>query len=227
METINLNLIPSGIMPVCHASQYDKKRWIDLRLYDGQTPFTITGSMTFELQLRKPDNTIVTESAELIPTLSSNSVEFPTSEQMTAVFGEVLCQLRIKDGTADIGTINFIMVVEPDVLANGDPSQSVIADLDTQVHDLVVSELDPYKYFDYTATLTAGSTSVDIITPYNPPFDSSTVTFFWFTSEFGVNPTNIAVFDVVVGDDSKVVFSFTFEAQASDVDVKVRAYPNS
>ena len=60
MESINLNHIPSGVTPVCHVSQYDDKRKIRLNLFNGTAALSITATMTFELQVRKPDNTIVT-----------------------------------------------------------------------------------------------------------------------------------------------------------------------
>lgn len=224
MEQIKLNLIPSGIMPVCHASQYDDKRQIRLNLFNGSQAFAVdTAHMTFELQVRKPDDTIVTAAVTGVDTKTYIDIELST--QMTAVFGDCLCQLQIKNSndSSTIGTMNFILQVEQDVLANGDPSQSEIHDLAAQID----ADLGPYKYYDYEDTLTAGSTSLLIYSDANPDFDASTITFLWFTDTFGVNPTNLTVTDVNIGGDDKVLFTFTFEAQASDVEVKVRVYPNS
>ena len=223
MEQIKLNLIPSGVMPVCHASQYDDKRKIRLNLFNGSQAFPITATMSFELQVRKPDDTVVT--AAVTGTVSNTYIDIETSEQMTAVFGDCLCQLQIKDSndSSTIGTLNFILQVEQDVLANGDPSQSEIHDLAAQI----AADLGPYMYYDSTGTLTAGSTSLQIYSDANPSFDASTISFLWFTDTFGVNPTNITVTDVNVGGDDFVLFTLTFEAQASDVEVKVRVYPNS
>ena len=224
MEQIKLNLIPSGVMPVCHASQYDDKRQIRLNLFNGSQAFTVdTAHMTFELQVRKPDDTIVTAAVTGVDTKTYIDIELST--QMTAVFGDCLCQLQIKNSndSSTIGTMNFILQVEQDVLANGDPSQSEIHDLAAQID----ANLGPYKYYDYVGTLTAGSTTLQLYSEANPPFDASTITVFWFTAPSGVNPYDITATDVNVGGDDKVLFTLLFEAQASDIPVKVRVYPNS
>jgi hypothetical protein len=66
------------------------------------------------------------------------------------------------------------------------------------------------RWTDFIATLTAGSTSITISD--NTIFTTSTIDI--YTDAFGVNPTN-----VVVSTGSIVL---TFEAQQSDVGVKVR-----
>lgn len=221
MEAINLNLIPSGIMPVCHVSQYDKGRWIRLNLFEGQSRFVINNTMTFELQVRKPDNTIVTTAPT--GTSSTSVLDIETTEQMTAVAGDNLCQLQVKDGSDVIGSLNFIMQVEADVLANGDPSQSEIHDLQSMVDAC----LDAYKFYEGYGTLAAGSTQKIISIGPNYPISAANVTFFHWESKFGVNPINIEVFEHAVDDDAYVDFRFTFEAQDDDITIKVRAYPNS
>lgn len=64
-------------------------------------------------------------------------------------------------------------------------------------------------YTDYTKTLTAGQTSVEI-----RQFDLDTKTIDIYTSVFGVNPTAVVV--------TNSYLRLTFEAQQIDVDVKVR-----
>ena len=59
MEIIKLNLIPSGVNPICHAKQYDEGRVIRFELFDGLTPYTLQSGDTVTLNLRKPDNTII------------------------------------------------------------------------------------------------------------------------------------------------------------------------
>lgn len=135
MEIIKLNLIPNGVNPVCHASQYDNGRVIRGELFDGLTPYTLASGDVVALNVRKPDNHVVT--ATLTATAGNSYVDIVTTEQMTACFGENLCELKITNGNTEIGTINFYMIVERDVLANGDPSQSVIEDLEAMVQEAV------------------------------------------------------------------------------------------
>lgn len=140
MEIIKLNLIPSGVNPVCHCSQYDEGRVIRIELFDGLTPYTLASGDTVTLNVRKPDNTIIT--ASVTATQGNNYVDITTTEQLCAVVGETLCKLKITNGSTEIGTLIFYMQVKRDVLADGDPSQSVIRDLPEQVTEQVNAALN-------------------------------------------------------------------------------------
>ena len=135
MEIIKLNLIPSGVNPICHAKQYDEGRIIRFMLFDGLTPYTLQSGDTVTLNLRKPDNTIIDTS--VTATQGNKHVDLVTTEQICAVAGYNLGTFKITNGSVDIGTLNFIMEVGKDVLANGIPSQSVIEDLDALVAEAV------------------------------------------------------------------------------------------
>lgn len=159
METIKLNLIPSGVSPTCYCSQYDEGRVIRIELFDGLTPYTLNSSDTVTLNLRKPDNTIVT--ASLAVTQGNTYVDLVTTEQMCACVGFNLCDLTITRGAAVIGTLNFIMHVERDVLADGIPSESVIEDLEELVAEAVGDQ-----YYTKTETDTLLDTKADKSTTY-------------------------------------------------------------
>lgn len=135
MEIIKLNLIPTGITPSCHCSQYDNGRTIRVDLFNGFTPYVLQDGDTVTLNVRKPDNTIVVTS--LTATQGNTYVNIETTEQMCACVGYNLCDLTIENGSKKIGTLNFIMQVERDVLANGIPSQSKIDDLEELVREAV------------------------------------------------------------------------------------------
>lgn len=136
MEQINVNLIPSGLPPVCHASQYDKGRVIKCNLFEGNTPYSIANGDNITLNARKPDGTIIEGLSPLAIQTGVSYVYITTTEQLCACVGDTLCELRIEN-SADIGTLNFILRVEADVLADGIPSQSVIKDLNQMVEDAV------------------------------------------------------------------------------------------
>lgn len=135
MEIIKLNLIPSGVNPTCHCSQYDKGRVIRIELFDGLEPYELSSGDVVTLNVRKPDNTIITTNES---DRGNNYIEITTTEQMCACVGYNLCDLTITNqGSKVIGTLNFIMAIERDVLADGIPSQSVIKDLDELVQEAV------------------------------------------------------------------------------------------
>lgn len=210
MEQINLNLVPSGVNPVCHVSQYDTGRQIKLNLLNGTTAYSIQSGDSVTLEVRKPDNTIVT--AAVTATEGANFVTIETTEQMCAVSGVNLCQLSIENGSDKIGTLNFLMAVEQDVLANGDPSQSEIHDLPEQIDDYIESSVWGFKVL--SGTLTAGSTSLTL----SDAAITSDSALDVYTEIYGVGPT-----DMVATTGS---VTMTFEARSADLGVKVRVYPN-
>ena len=132
MEQVNLNLIPGGTLPVCHASQYDVGRTIRFNLFEGASVFAFESGDTAEVHIRKPDDTIL--EASLTVTVAATYVDVVTTEQMTACAGANLGQIEITRGTTVIGTLNFVMEVERDVLSDGVEGESVIKDLAAQVH---------------------------------------------------------------------------------------------
>ena len=134
VESIGLNMIPKGIAPMCYTSQYDVGRSIRVNLFSGITPYVLDGTETVTLNVRKPDNTIVT--AELTNT-SASYVTFETTEQMCAVAGINKCTISVAESGNTIASLNFFMSVQADVLSSGDPSESVIHDLSSQVDALV------------------------------------------------------------------------------------------
>lgn len=138
MESFNLNIIPGKAWPVCHASQYDIGRTIRINLFEGGTVYTLDGAETISLSVRKPDGNVVTAS---VTNTSDSYVEIETTEQMTAVHGSNVCELKIEEGGDVIGTMNFILEVEQDPLEGGIESQSEIDNLETQVSDMVTTAL--------------------------------------------------------------------------------------
>ena len=133
MERITLNLIPKGIKPICHASQYDKGRQIALDLMDDLQGY-ILSTEEIELGVCKPDGNIVTAAIEV--TEGATFVIMETTEQMTACEGDSECELRITKDGAEIGTLNFILRTERYPLEDGIESDTEIHNLTNQIHDI-------------------------------------------------------------------------------------------
>lgn len=135
METIDLNLIPGETPPVCHVSQFDVGREIKANLFNGANVYTLAGSETVKIDVRKPDNHIVSSTLTITP--SSTFVKIITTEQMTAVAGKSLCEISITSGSVLIGTTNFIMDVEKDPLDGGVSSPEAYANLEQQISEIL------------------------------------------------------------------------------------------
>lgn len=136
MEIIKLNIIPNGITPICHASQFDIKRKIGIALFDNMDPYNLSGEETVSLSVRKPDKTIITKTLEFE---AGNYLEFETTEQMCAIAGENKCEIKISYDDMTIGSLNFIMQVERDPLYKGIQSESEIENLQEQVNTAVAA----------------------------------------------------------------------------------------
>lgn len=139
MEQFNLNTIPGKVAPVCNSSQYDTGRKIRVYLFEGSQVYTLDGTEVLSVSVRKPDGHIVTEG---VTNTGAEYVEIVTTEQMTACAGDNLCELKIEKGGDVIGTLNFILRVELDPLAGGDPSESFVYNLQTQIAAAVSDQYD-------------------------------------------------------------------------------------
>lgn len=116
-QSINLNLISGQVLPRVNASQYDSNtRTLNMYLYDGELAFNVPSGVSGYIQGTKPDRTgfqyLTTATA------GSNVVTFDITKQMTAVAGDVTCELVLVDGDDRIATVNFILHVEPAALSD-------------------------------------------------------------------------------------------------------------
>ena len=141
METIKLDLIPGKKMPSLHASQYDDGRDYHIDLTENRLPYTLDGTETISLTVRKCDNTLVI--MNIANTFADKSyIEFRTTEQMNACAGFNYGEITIEKNGTQISSLNFYLQVEGAPDEGGITSQSEINNLKRQVHDIVVEELE-------------------------------------------------------------------------------------
>ncbi len=138
MEIINLNLIPGKAWPVAHATQFDKGREFRANLFEGSQVYTLAGDETVDAIIKKPDGNQVIET--LVNT-ADNYVIVTTTEQMTAVAGPSLGEIRITKADTVIGSLKFILECEQSA-DTGIESHSEINNLETQVAAIVADQYD-------------------------------------------------------------------------------------
>lgn len=110
-QDVNLNVVPVGVRPVVHCSQYDNNlQAIKFTLYKNNVAFSIPSGAAVLINGYKPDNTGFSYAATAI---SGNTATFTVTQQMTAIAGDVLCELRVRTESQIIGTLNFVLRVEP------------------------------------------------------------------------------------------------------------------
>ena len=111
VQHIKLNIIPGGVLPVVHVSQYDHNAGgLVFDIYNGGEVYELPEGTTASIEGTKPD-----EYGFLYPAadVSGHSVTIDIMEQMTVVPGKVICELRLAHQQDNVGTINFILAVEP------------------------------------------------------------------------------------------------------------------
>ena len=136
IERIKLNLIPTGSMPVLHASQYDEGRLFRAEIYEGVKPYIFDGTELISLVVRKPDSNLVTMDIANVYS-GKRYIDFVSTEQMCAVAGQSYGEITLEKNGVRIGSLNFYLQVEgaPD---EGDiTSQSEINNLKRQITDEV------------------------------------------------------------------------------------------
>lgn len=151
MQTIKLNLIPGSVLPVVNVSQYDVGRHFALQVYEGATAYDLTGK---DVQIRgtKPDgNGFAYDSTDGAISVSTNTVTVTTLQQMTACGGQTMAELRITSGSDILGTINFILMVEPSALSDDTPISdtdipAIERDMQDQVDAAEASALEAEGY---------------------------------------------------------------------------------
>lgn len=110
-QELDLNVFPKGMRPSVHVSQYDNQNnGLIVYLYNDDVPWAPPSGSGAIINGIKPDHTAFSYAAS---SLSSNKVTLNITNQMTAIAGSVICELRISRGREVIGTLNFDLVVEP------------------------------------------------------------------------------------------------------------------
>ena len=129
-QTLNLNLIPQGVKPVIHVSQYDKgQTWI-FKLMLGDSYYQIPTGASVTIQGTKSDGT----GFQYACTYSGYEVTVTEEQQMTVLAGDVPAEIRITKGDDIIGTLNFVIRVEKAALSD----ETVISETELPIIEEVI-----------------------------------------------------------------------------------------
>ena len=113
-QTFDLDMIPNGVAPIIHASQYDKgQTWLFNIFADGM-PYEIPAGAAVTIQGTKADRTGFIYDCSY----SGSQVTATEMQQMTVLSGDVPTEIRISKDDEIIGSINFKIRVEPAALAD-------------------------------------------------------------------------------------------------------------
>ena len=162
MEIVKIDLVPSGVMPSCHASQYDIGREIRFLLTDGGEEYTLAGTETISIELRKPDGTSETIA---IPNTSSNYVDWETSDGELDLSGVYLAEISIKNGDDVLGSANFIVKTEADAYDGADVRTITVGPADICTFETTLPE--PLQSVIVDIEATGGNGTPDNPNPIN------------------------------------------------------------
>ena len=108
-QSTQLDLIPGSIIKRVNVSQYDdESRTLEFVLFQRGVYTSIPSGATVTMQGTKPDGKSFTETC----TYEDGTVSVNVTKSMTAIAGDVLCEIKIEKNDEVLGTANFILSVE-------------------------------------------------------------------------------------------------------------------
>ena len=133
MEQITLDLIPNGVMPNIHASQFDHGRTIRFNLCEGKTPFSLLATDYVKVAC----NNIESVSSANV----GNSHDWTIPDAVVSDSGVFLGELSVERGSKVIGSKNFILKVEADaydgIEIEEKTASGAIASFETNLQDVL------------------------------------------------------------------------------------------
>lgn len=138
MQTVYIDLIPQKIKPVIQASQFDDNRQVRFKLTENGEDYTLLGTETVTVTIRKPDRNIVVITPEVT---EANYIDVYFTEQACACFGVSFGEITIEDENLKIGTCNFDLDVELSPAYGGIDSTSEIDNLQQQIDSMITADV--------------------------------------------------------------------------------------
>lgn len=181
-QTFELDLIPQGVPPVVHVSQYDRGQVWFIEVLENGVPYEIPTGCAVTIQGSKPDNTAF----QYACTYSGNIVAAVLMQQMCAVVGDVSCEVRItaNDAAQIIGSLNFIIEVEEGSIADDTIISETDISLIEQAIELaervpeIIQECQEYvnessDFADYAEKYAAGTVGGQTVGSTDPAYHNN------------------------------------------------------
>ena len=129
MITINtkIDIIPKGVMPVIHLSQYDSDFTLTFTIYSSEGTLTLPSGTTAMIRGTKSDG----NGYDADCTISDNVVTVTGDVQMTAAAGINIYEIVLTKSDKELCTMNFVLDVERAAM-----------DIDTITSESVLKEID-------------------------------------------------------------------------------------
>ena len=159
-QSINLQIIPNGVLPKVYASQFDVGREVQFNLFDGASAYTPPAGTAIRFEGKKSDGTGFSYACTNV----GNVVTVELTDQMTVFAEEIPCEIRMALNGDDIGTLNVILCVEKSPIDAGVPIS------DTEIPAII----DLARQEQYTAEAWAKGTRNGVpVTPGDPTYNNN------------------------------------------------------
>ena len=136
-QYINLNMTPSGVMPVLYCSQYDVGRPLGMVVYNGAEPVDLSW-YAVTIEATRTDSTAITAAV----TTSGNVGAFVTTPTMTNKADKYPAKLILADTSGKrVASLAFVMCVTPATMDENSESIAEDASLYTQYTETVLSTI--------------------------------------------------------------------------------------
>ena len=138
--TFKLDLTPGASRQVIHASQGDIGRPFKAELYWNGTHFDADDYDAI-LRGKKVDATVFEYDT---PVIDGYYVTFTTAEQMTVIGGPVECELVFVDGSNEVASANFVLIVEDSPYDPNAISESEVQGLNAMIQAATPEAVDDW-----------------------------------------------------------------------------------
>lgn len=214
MQVVYIDLIPQKVKPVIFASQYDNDRTVRFKLLENGESYTLDGTETVTVNIRKPDKNIVV----ITPSIGANNyVDVDLTEQACACFGISFGELSIVSGDTKIGTCNFDLDVEISPTYGGISSHTEIDNLTTQLEGIIgdaVEEIAPEVIEEIAPAIVEEIISDDYLTK------DQTAELYYNKTEIGNRCYTKEETNNQISRSKPIVFTGILEAGETDVTIQ-------
>lgn len=168
-QEFNLDLIPNGIAPIVHVSQYDEgQTWVFNIVKENQL-YEIPAGSSITVQGTKQDDT----GFQYPCTYSGSQVSVVETQQMTIFAGDVKAELVIVNGNNRIATLNFIIRIERAPLNEHTTISETDLPLIEEAAELAQHVDEVKGYMEMAEAYAAGTINGEPVPSTNPAYENS------------------------------------------------------
>ena len=166
-QEFNLDLIPNGIAPIVHVSQYDEgQTWAFNIVKENQLYVIPTGS-SVTVQGTKKDDT----GFQYDCSFDGSTVYVTETQQMTIFAGDVQAEIVIVNGDNRIATLNFIIRIERAPLNENTTISETELPLIEEAAELAQHVGEIKGYMEMSEAYALGTIEGEPVPPSNPAYE--------------------------------------------------------